>query len=93
MSLLREIDNIYTEIPFYGYRKVYRQLIENGFKVGVNQVANYMNERGLKVIYPTRKIKPTLANLEHKKYPYLLLTVDLFVWRQYRLMRVFRSII
>ena len=77
MSLLREIDSIYTEIPFYGYRKVYRQLIENGFKIGVNQVANYMKELGLKVIYPTKKIKTTLANLEHKKYPYLLRNMDI----------------
>ena len=55
LSILREIDNIYTEIPFFGYRKVYQQLIENGFKVGVNQVANYMKELGLKIIYPTKK--------------------------------------
>lgn len=77
MSLLKEIDNIYTEIPFYGYRKVYRQLIENGFTVGVNQVANYMKELGLKAIYPTKKIKTTLANLEHKKHPYLLRNMDI----------------
>ena len=62
MSLLREIDSIYTEIPFFGYRKVYLQLIENGFKVGVNQVAKLMKALGLKVIYPTKKIKTTLAN-------------------------------
>ena len=77
MSLLREIDSIYTEIPFFGYRKVYLQLIENGFKVGVNQVANLMKELGLKVIYPTKKIKTTLANLTHKKYPYLLRDMDI----------------
>ena len=77
MSLLREIDSIYTEIPFFGYRKVYLQFIENGFKVGVNQVANLMKELGLKVIYPTKKIKTTLANLAHKKYPYLLRDMDI----------------
>ncbi|HAT9259545.1 TPA: IS3 family transposase, partial [Legionella pneumophila subsp. pneumophila] len=77
MSLLREIDSIYTEIPFFGYRKVYLQLIENGFKVGVNQVAKLMKELGLKVIYPSKKIKTTLANLAHKKYPYLLRDMDI----------------
>lgn len=77
MSILREIDTIYTEIPFYGYRKVYHQLIENGFKVGINQVAKYMKELGLKVIYPTKKIKTTLANVAHKKYPYLLRDMDI----------------
>lgn len=77
MSLLREIDSIYTEIPFFGYRKVYLQLIENGFKVGVNQVAKLMKVLGLKVIYPTKKIRTTLANLAHKKYPYLLRDMDI----------------
>ncbi len=43
----------------------------------MNQVANYMKELGLKVIYPTRKIKTTLANLAHKKYPYLLRNMDI----------------
>jgi len=53
LSILREIDNIYTEIPFFGYRKVHQQLLENGFKVGVNQVANYMKELGLKPPFRT----------------------------------------
>ena len=77
MSVLREIDNIYTETPFFGYRKIYLQLAENGFKVGINQVSNYMKELGLKAIYPTKQVKTTLANLEHKKYPYLLRELDI----------------
>lgn len=77
LLILKAIDNIYTEIPFFGYRKVYRQLIENGFKIGVNQVSNYMKELGLKVIYPTKKVKTTLANLAHKKYPYLLKNMEI----------------
>tara|TARA_Y100000385_G_C13037528_1_gene613698 strand:+ start:254 stop:1420 length:1167 start_codon:yes stop_codon:yes gene_type:complete len=77
MSILRQIDSIYTEIPFFGYRKVYQQLAEDGFKVGINQVAQYMKELGLKAIYPTKKINTTLANLEHKKYPYLLRDLDI----------------
>lgn len=77
MSILRQIDSIYTEIPFFGYRKVYQQLIEDGFKVGINQVSKYMKELGLKAIYPTKKINTTIANLEHKKYPYLLRELDI----------------
>lgn len=59
-----------------GYRKIYQQLAEDGFKVGINQVSKYMKELGLKAIYPTKKINTTLANLEHKKYPYLLRELD-----------------
>lgn len=77
MSILRKIDSIYTETPFFGYRKIFHQLIEDGFKVGINQVSKYMKELGLKAIYPTKKIKTTLANLEHKKYPYLLRKLDI----------------
>jgi putative transposase len=76
-SLLRAIDRVYTEVPFFGYRKIYQQLVEDGFKTGINQVSKYMKELGLKAIYPTKKITTTLANLEHKKYPYLLRELDI----------------
>ena len=72
LKLLRAIDDIYTEMPFYGYRKVHQQLVESGFSVGVNRVRSGMRELGLKTIYPTKAVKTTLANPEHRKYPYLL---------------------
>ncbi|WP_416430896.1 IS3 family transposase [Piscirickettsia salmonis] len=78
MELLRAIDRIYTETPFYGYRKVHQQLIEGGYSVGLNRVRNYMNELGLKVIYPTKKVYTTLAHPEHKKYPYLLRDLEIY---------------
>jgi len=56
LKLLKAIDGIYTEIPFYGYRKVHQQLIESGFAIGVNRVRSYMQELGLKTIYPTKAI-------------------------------------
>ncbi len=77
LSILRAIDAIYTEIPFYGYRKVHQQLLEDGFAIGVNRVRDYMKELGLKVIYPTAKIKTTIAHPAHKKYPYLLRDLDI----------------
>jgi putative transposase len=76
-ALVRAIDDIYTEIPFYGYRKVHQQLLDDGYDVGANRVRKYMKELGLKVIYPTKQIKTTLANPEHKKYPYLLRGMDI----------------
>ena len=64
---------IYTEIPFYGYRKVHQQLIERGFSVGVNRVRSCMRELGLKTIYPTKAVKTTLVNAD----PYLLKDIAL----------------
>jgi putative transposase len=72
MQILRAIDEVYTVTPFYGYRKAHQAIIEQGIAIGVNQVRLGMRELGLKTIYPTKAIKTTLANSEHKKYPYLL---------------------
>ena len=66
-----------TEIPFYGYRKVHKQLCEDGYHIGVNRVGHYMKELGLKAIYPTKRIRTTMANIAHKKYPYLLRKLDI----------------
>ena len=44
----KKIDDIYTEIPFYGYRKIYYCLKEKGCSVGMNRVRLYMRELGLK---------------------------------------------
>lgn len=77
LRLYSVIDDIYSEAPFYGYRKVHQQLLANGFKLGANRVLKYMNELGLKAIYPSKKVQTTLANIEHKKYPYLLREMDI----------------
>jgi putative transposase len=77
LALLRAIDHAYTQAPFYGYRKVYQQLIEDGHNIGMNRVRDYMKELGLKAIYPTKKINTTMANPAHKKYPYLLRDLDI----------------
>ena len=36
-----------------------------------------MKELGLKTIYPSNKVQTTIANIEHKKYPYLLRDIDI----------------
>lgn len=71
-KILRAIDDVYSIVPFYGYRKVHKSLEAKGYKIGVNRVRRYMRELGLKTLYPTKTIKATLANAQHHKYPYLL---------------------
>ena len=55
LKLLKAIDGIYTEIPFYGYRKVHQQLLESGFAIGVNRVRSYMQELLSNVVYGIRR--------------------------------------
>ena len=76
-DLLHAIDRIYSERPFYGYRKVHQQLKEEGISIGVNRVNNYMKELGLKALCPSNPCKTTLANIKHKKYPYLLRNLEI----------------
>ena len=70
IEILNQIDEIYTESPCYGYRRIHQQLIKDGFSIGAERVAKAMKLMGIKAIYP--KPKTTIANKEHKKYPYLL---------------------
>lgn len=69
-ELLNQIDEIYTNTPFYGHRRIRKQLIRKGIAIGKKKVISAMKILGLTAIYP--KAKTTIADKEHKKYPYLL---------------------
>lgn len=65
------IDAIYTECPFYGARRIKRELRrDHGISIGRERVGRLMGIMGLEAIYP--KPKTSAGNKEHKKYPYLL---------------------
>ena len=69
-ELLNQIDNIYTEHPYYGYRRMRDALKREGIKIGKKRTISAMKYMGLRAIYP--EPKTTIAIKEHKKYPYLL---------------------
>jgi putative transposase len=68
--LMDEIDKIYTQCPFYGKRRISNELRKIGYEVGVKRSRSLMELMGIEAIYP--KPKTSLANAQHKKYPYLL---------------------
>jgi putative transposase len=67
---MRSIDEIYTEFPFYGSRRMVIELQRRSFHVNRKRVQRLMRLMGIEAIYP----KPNLSrrNQEHKVYPYLL---------------------
>jgi putative transposase len=69
-SLLNTIDLIYTKHPYYGHRRIHKLLLRLGYNIGRKMVIKAMKFMGIKALYP--KPKTTIANKEHKKYPYLL---------------------
>jgi putative transposase len=70
--LLNIVDQIYTEHPYFGHRRMleYLKRMEDPIVVGRKQMRSCYHILGLEAIYPKPKL--SLANKEHKIYPYLL---------------------
>ena len=70
VEIKHRIDEIYTEVPFYWYRKITEQLKREGLIVNHKRVLKYMREMQIKAIYPG----PNLSRRNHKEmvYTYLL---------------------
>jgi len=68
--LKHRIDEVYTQSPFYGARKIAAQLQREGMGINRKTVGRYMQEMGIAAIYPG----PNVSKRNHKEgvYPYLL---------------------
>ena len=72
LKLMREIDEIYTEMPYYGRRKITAQLRRQGYEVNPKRVRRLMAKMGLEAIYPRPKAKTASQAQAHQIFPYLL---------------------
>ena len=70
LQLVNKVDEIYTEYPFFGTRKMASYLQRNGYSIGRKRVKSIYEILGLEAVYPKPKL--SLANEKHLKYPYLL---------------------
>jgi putative transposase len=70
IKLLNMVNDIYSEFPYYGTRRMLTALENEGFKVGRKLIKTIYQYLGIRAIYPTKKT--TIPNKEHYKYPYLL---------------------
>lgn len=78
IKIMNRIDEIYTEISStYGYRFMHKQLIQEGYAVGVNKVNRLMNQMGIQAIFPKKKRLSGVKYQQHKIYPYLLGNIDI----------------
>jgi putative transposase len=70
VRLKHRIDEVYTQCPFYGARKIAAQLQREGMGINRKTVGRYMSEMGIAAVYPG----PNLSQRNHKEgvYPYLL---------------------
>ena len=74
-KLMRLIDEQYLRRPYYGSRRMTKWLVSQEYEVNRKRVQRLMRQMGLEAIYP--KPRTTLANKEHKTYPYLLRDVQI----------------
>jgi putative transposase len=67
---MRRIDELHLEHPFYGARRLAKQLKREGFEVGRLHVTTLMRRMGIEALY--RRPRTSIAAREAKIYPYLL---------------------
>jgi putative transposase len=75
LTVMQEIDRAFTEWPFFGVRQMCRYLVSLGYGVGTKRVRRLMRLMGLMAVY--QKPKTSIANQEHKRYPYLLRELEI----------------
>ena len=70
LAMMRLIDEQFLQTPWYGSRQMARHLRRLGHEVGRKRVKRLMATMGLEAVY--QRPKTTVANPEHKIWPYLL---------------------
>ena len=70
VQLKHRIDEIYTQLPYYGSRKIAAQLHREGMGINRKTVARSMQEMGIAAIYPGPNVSQ--RNQKEGVYPYLL---------------------
>lgn len=70
LAMMREIDRLFMEYPFYGKRRISATLQSKGHAVGVDLARTLMKRMGIIAIYPKPNLSAPYPG--HKIYPYLL---------------------
>jgi putative transposase len=73
VMIKHQIDEIYTECPFYGSRRIAAQMCHEGILINRKAVQRHMREMGIAGICPGPNLSK--RNAEHRVYPYLLRNV------------------
>lgn len=70
LDIMQVIDEIYTQHPYFGARRMSKHLLPFGITIGRKAVSRYYRIMALEAIYP--KMNISKRNQAHKIYPYLL---------------------
>ena len=70
LALMRRIDEVHLQYPFYGSRRLRDELHDGGHPVNRKRVQRLMRQMGLTALYPQRRTSQ--PGKGHTIYPYLL---------------------
>ena len=70
LGLMRRLDELHLQLPFYGSRKLTRELQKEGHEVGRRHVVTLMRRMGIEAIY--RRPRTSIPAREATIRPYLL---------------------
>lgn len=70
MALMRRLDEIHTQHPFFGSRKMVAILQREGYKINRKRIQGLMQQMGLRGEVPSPSTSK--SHPQHLKYPYLL---------------------
>ena len=75
LTLMRLLDQQYTDTPYYGVRRMTAWLRSQGYHVNHKRVARLLHTMGIEAIYPKPRLSQTHPT--HRVYPYLLRDVPI----------------
>ena len=76
LALMKLIDQCYLDLPFYGTRRIKEWLWDtHGLVVNRKRIQRLRRLLAIETLYPKRNL--SLANQQHKVYPYLLRNLDI----------------
>ena len=75
LEIMRLIDKIYTDYPFYGYRKITHEFRKRGEVYNHKRILRLIKLMGIQALTPKRNLSK--ASKDHLIFPYLLRNVSI----------------
>ena len=76
LAVMRRMDELHMDYPFYGSRQMMRHLRREGVTAGRHRIRRLMRLMGMEATY--RRPRTSVANSEHRIFPYLLRGLEIF---------------
>ena len=75
LELMRQIDRVFTQYPFFGSRQIAAYLPRKGYHAGRHRIRRLMKIMGLEAIY--KRPNTSKKHPENRIYPYLLRSMQI----------------